>query len=82
MALRFEYKKDNSNKFWEIDHDEHNKKVIIKYGKIGGVAKETIHTYDRSLFWGLKFVSKMIKSKTDKGYKLVRKKKENEEKTI
>ena len=80
MALRFEYKKDNSNKFWEIDHDEINKKVTVKYGKIGGVAKETIHTYDRPLFWGLKFVSKMIKSKTDKGYKLVRKKKENEKK--
>lgn len=77
MTVRLEYKKDNSSKFWEIQHDKENNKITIRYGKIGSKGREKVETYDYSLFRALRYVDKLIKNKIDKGYKKVRRQNNN-----
>ena len=77
MTVRLEYKKDNSSKFWEIQHDKENNKITIRYGKIGSKGREKVEIYDYSLFRALRYVDKLIKNKIDKGYKKVRRQNNN-----
>lgn len=79
---RFEYKKDKSNKFWEIEHDEDNKKIIVRYGKIGGTPRKTEYPYNYSIFRAQIRIKKLIKEKTDKGYIKVRGKKSSSKSKI
>ena len=47
MKYYFEFKENNSSKFWEIQHmsKSNPKKVIVNYGKIGsdGISKEFVY---------------------------------------
>ena len=71
----FEFKDAQSSKFWEI-HDYWNaddKRVEVRYGKIGGAVRTTKYNYNGSVSVGTEIMLKEIEKKLKKGYKEVTK---------
>ena len=74
----FEFKDAQSSKFWEI-HDYWNaddKRVEVRYGKIGDAVRTTEYNYNGSVSVGTEIMLKKIEEKLKKGYKEVTKTKE------
>ena len=64
----YEYKDDNSSKFWEITWDD--TEVTTRYGKIGTDGQSTEKSFDSHEAAEKEF-TKLVKEKTKKGYELV-----------
>ena len=64
--MYFEFKNDKSNKFWEIDYIN-NKKIYVKYGKIGGKGTYKEFDFDSS-YDANNFFEKKQSEKLSKGY--------------
>ena len=65
MKRYFEYKDDNSSKFWEITRQ--GREIIVQYGKIGTGGKQSFKRFETETET-IKAFKRLIAEKTGKGY--------------